>query len=505
MTKNRYAPAVTVIVCVGLVCVHTVLCGLFESKASSISYFFFIGLSLASAVLCLRRAMYCPPGLRRNWVMVAAALLVWAAGTVLAARAQFLEHVSAAAAAVDDLLYLFFFVPLLLAIASPEDRQTIPVFFWLDAIQGLALVYLADIALFGALPFSGAARHPLSTTTMVYAFDIEHCALALFATARLLVSPRRSAERRFFTILTAFLWGYAICSGIYDQIETVKDDAGIWDALIDIPLAGIGLAALYIPDGAAGVTRKTRRLSSALIDNARPGLLGLSLVAVSVWIGTAQSHNLVAIAGIVGAFVLYGIRAAILQHRFSQTEGALERARERLEQLVLQDGLTGIANRRCFDQRLHLEWARARRTGAPLSLLLIDIDHFKKLNDTYGHLTGDESLTQVAQTLQAVLSRPGDLLARYGGEEFVALLPETDEVGAQSVAEQLQRMLSETPPIADIERQVSISIGGTTWIPQEHRSTAEHIVMTADRALYLAKQNGRDRAEYLSLETRPSI
>lgn len=502
MAKNRYMPAVSVFVCLGLVCVHGLLCGIYPAQASYISYFFFVALSLGSAFLCLGRAMNCPPGLRRNWVMVAVALLVWTFATLLAARAQFVQHVSPTAVSIDDLLYLIFFVPLLLAIASPEDRQTIPIFFWLDAIQGLALVYLADIALFGALPFTAEARHPLSTSTLVYAFDIEHCALALFATGRLLVSPRRSAERRFFTILTGFLWVYALCSGIYDQIEITADDAGVWDALVDIPLMGIGLAALYIPDGMAGVYRKGRRFTSALIDNARPGLLGLAVVAVSVWIGTAKSHNRVAVAGIVGAFMLYGIRAAILQNRFSQTEAALEQARDRLEQLVLQDGLTGIPNRRCFDQRLRLEWARARRTGAPLSLLLIDIDHFKKLNDTHGHLKGDESLTQVARTLQKTLNRPGDLLARYGGEEFVALLPETDETGALSVAERLHKVLGHTKPVEELERQVTISIGGTTWTTQQARSTAEAMLDTADRALYLAKQNGRDRTEYLEPESQ---
>jgi diguanylate cyclase (GGDEF)-like protein len=195
------------------------------------------------------------------------------------------------------------------------------------------------------------------------------------------------------------------------------------------------------------------------------------------------------------------VRATMLQSRFSQTETALEGARERLEQLVLQDGLTGIANRRCFDQRFSLEWARARRAGTPLSLLLIDIDHFKKLNDTYGHLIGDECLIQVARTLQKALSRPGDLLARYGGEEFIALLPETDDSGAVSVAERLQDALSRTQPLPTIESQVTVSIGGTTWVPIKG-STAEIVLDTADRALYIAKQNGRNRTEYLSVHSK---
>jgi diguanylate cyclase (GGDEF)-like protein len=206
-----------------------------------------------------------------------------------------------------------------------------------------------------------------------------------------------------------------------------------------------------------------------------------------------------AVTTILGAFVLYAVRSSILQSRYAQTEIALEQARDRLEQLVLQDGLTGIANRRCFDQRFEQEWWRARRTGTSLSLLLIDIDHFKKLNDTYGHLRGDECLVQVARTLQKVLHRPGDLLARYGGEEFVALLPDTDDSGAINVAERLQTSLDRAQPLSGIERQVTVSIGSTSWDPRRG-ATAKRMLDAADRALYTAKQNGRNRAEYLPLE-----
>jgi diguanylate cyclase (GGDEF)-like protein len=201
-------------------------------------------------------------------------------------------------------------------------------------------------------------------------------------------------------------------------------------------------------------------------------------------------------ASILAAFVVYGIRSSYLQSRYQQSQIALERARDRLEELVLQDGLTGLANRRCFDQRLQQEWARARRNRHPLSLLLIDIDHFKKLNDSHGHLIGDECLIQVAQTLRRALNRPGDLLARYGGEEFVALLPETGDLGAEQVAERLQRTLRLCAPVAQVEKQVTISIGVCTCQPGES-SPVQALIEAADRALYLAKQRGRNRIETL--------
>ena len=505
-------------VSVALLCVHVALCATFKSHASAISDVFFVFWAGTALYVTSRRALHSAPVVRRNWGLIALALLIWVIATLLAARAEFWVHASSAAAQIDDLVYFFYGVPVLLAIATPEDRDSTSFFFWLDGILAVAVGCLAYIALFNALPFSSTGFQPLSTQQVVHIYDVEDFSLAVLATARLLISQRRSAEYRFFAITTSYLWVYAICASVYDHIEAVVDDAGVFDALVGPPFILLILAIWFWPASpASNADRTARRLPASFIDNARPLLLGLSVVALSGWI--ARGHFRIAIGTIFGAFVIYGIRSAMLQNRFVRTEADLERARDRLEQLVLQDGLTGIANRRCFDQRLKQECARARHTGLPLSLLLIDIDHFKKLNDTYGHLVGDESLVQVALILQSVLrsqglpgpprepeltrqlravNRPGDLLARYGGEEFAALLPETDDSGAINVAERLQAALRNSAPPAPIDRQVTISIGGTTWTPPM-RCSMDHIIETADRALYQAKQNGRDRTEYLHM------
>lgn len=503
MAKNRSIPAIGVFVFLGLVCAHLGLALAFPARSDAISYVFFVGWAAAALTACLVRAANCPPGMQRNWALVSIALLLWLGGTVAAVGAQFFEHASPSVAALPDFFYFFYGVPMLLAIASPEDRQSIPVFFWLDGIQAAGVGYLAYVALFGVLPFTGTLPHPISVERLIWIYDAEDFVLAVFASARLLASPRKSAERRFFALINVFLWSYAVSASIYNHIEAVKTDAGVFDVLVDVPFLLLAAAVLFPvrkADTEAG--RHGRRLSASLIDNARPALLGLCLVALGAWV--AHDHFAVAIGIVFGGFAVYGVRSAILQNRFAQTEAELETARDRLEQLVLQDGLTRIANRRCFDQRFQQEWARARRTGAPLSVLLIDIDHFKQLNDTFGHMVGDESLTQVAQTLQKALNRPGDLLARYGGEEFVALLPETNDSGAINVAENLQACLMRTPPLNGIDRQVTISIGVTTAVPRQG-VRMEHLLQSADRALYAAKQNGRDRTEYLPMpeESQP--
>ncbi len=163
--------------------------------------------------------------------------------------------------------------------------------------------------------------------------------------------------------------------------------------------------------------------------------------------------------------------------------------------MSFKDGLTGVANRRMFDSVLELEWTNARRGGRPLSLVMIDIDHFKAYNDRYGHLAGDDCLKRVARRLAQAATRPRDFLARFGGEEFVLVLPESDEAAAALVAERCRDLVFKeqiahgASPTAQI---VTISIGVATTVPQ-HGDEPMTFVDEADRRLYRAKQQGRNR------------
>ncbi|AFQ45437.1 diguanylate cyclase domain-containing protein [Desulfosporosinus meridiei] len=173
----------------------------------------------------------------------------------------------------------------------------------------------------------------------------------------------------------------------------------------------------------------------------------------------------------------------------------LQAANERLQNLSFFDGLTGIANRRNFDQRLLQERKRAMREKNPLSLIMLDIDYFKAFNDTYGHLKGDDCLITVASLLVKTLRRPGDFPARYGGEEFGVVLPNTDDIGAAVIAEELRASIERaniehiSSPCAD---HVTISLGVVTRF-QGHLDNSNDLIMTADRALYCSKNQGRNR------------
>ena len=170
---------------------------------------------------------------------------------------------------------------------------------------------------------------------------------------------------------------------------------------------------------------------------------------------------------------------------------------QRLAALATVDAVTGVANRRHFDERLPDEWTRAQREGTPLSLLLIDVDQFKKFNDHYGHQAGDRCLWSIAQAIAGQARRPTDLAARYGGEEFVVLLPGTDAEGCEAVGERIRQALHDLAiahPLNTPSRRVTISIGGATgWPSADSAAEPASLLTAADRALYAAKANGRDR------------
>jgi diguanylate cyclase (GGDEF)-like protein/PAS domain S-box-containing protein len=178
-----------------------------------------------------------------------------------------------------------------------------------------------------------------------------------------------------------------------------------------------------------------------------------------------------------------------------KTEEQLANLRKELEEMSYKDGLTGIANRRMFDSVLELEWSNARRSRQPLSLIMLDIDHFKEYNDQYGHVQGDECLIRVAKVLSQAATRSRDFIARFGGEEFVLVLPESDEEAAAKVAERCRQLIfKEQIPHAKspVSSVLTISVGVGTILPS-HQDQPLAFVESTDKKLYLAKQQGRNR------------
>jgi diguanylate cyclase (GGDEF)-like protein len=198
-------------------------------------------------------------------------------------------------------------------------------------------------------------------------------------------------------------------------------------------------------------------------------------------------------AWLVSASALFSaivVGMTLLLHRAIR---ARQSAQEQLEQLATHDGLTGLLNRRAFFHAAAAEVARSLRYGRPALVLVMDLDHFKRINDTFGHAAGDEVLRRFAETLRTML-REQDVVGRLGGEEFAALLPETADADGRSVAERIrEKVASLSFGTSDQAFTVTVSIGLTTLVPSDHE--VERAVERADQALYLAKERGRNRVE----------
>ncbi len=219
----------------------------------------------------------------------------------------------------------------------------------------------------------------------------------------------------------------------------------------------------------------------------------------------ARLHGVLNIESVDPAFFTPGV-CAVFDAVALQIAGAihlarmaaeLEAANRKLQQLSSLDGLTGIANRRCFDEQLEASWRQLACEGCPLALALVDADRFKALNDACGHLYGDECLRQLARLCAALADGGDDLVARYGGEELVLLLPRRDTAAALAIAERLRARVEQegmAHPSSSVAPVVTVSIGVAAMTP-DPAATPQQLIAAADAALYAAKAGGRNRVE----------
>lgn len=196
-------------------------------------------------------------------------------------------------------------------------------------------------------------------------------------------------------------------------------------------------------------------------------------------------------------YITKPIRPSIVKARVNN-HMELKQYRDSLKALSTQDGLTGIPNRRRFDDTLENEWRRARRNQTAISLLMMDIDFFKAYNDNYGHLAGDDCLRHIASGLTTIVKRPADIVARYGGEEFVLLLPDTSLEGAVIMANRVLekiKIMDITHDFSEVSNRVTLSIGIASMIPADEQMPFD-LIKRADDFLYKAKQYGRNQVQY---------
>lgn len=309
-------------------------------------------------------------------------------------------------------------------------------------------------------------------------------------------------------------WGPPDHHDLHEQPPRVLlvDDAPINLQLLASAL-GRGYELHVARDGAAALDciRREPDLDLILLDIRMPGPSGFELLIwlreefperrlPVIFITAADDEHIQAEGLALGAtdcifrpFFPPVVRARVQMHI------ALKRQLDRLERLARLDGLTGVANRRSFEERFSIEWRRALRIGTSLGLVLFDLDHFKAYNDRYGHLAGDECLRRIAALSQQIVRRPGDLIARFGGEEFALLLPDTDLAGTHWLAERLRQELE---ICCSLDQQsfepnrlpgvMTLSAGCASRVPGCNDDPIE-LILEADRQLYAAKAAGRNQ------------
>ena len=219
------------------------------------------------------------------------------------------------------------------------------------------------------------------------------------------------------------------------------------------------------------------------------------------WLADTYLHSagvviLLIVLGWLGFYLIAQIKRRVeAEAEIVRTRDALEALNQTLERLSLQDGLTGLSNRRHFDISLEKEFSRAVRNVSSLALVMIDVDCFKQYNDIYGHAAGDECLRRISQIVKTGQHRPGDVAARYGGEELGVLLPGTDIRGAMSIAENIRQAIHnlEIEHTGNPAGVVTISAGVDAFVPVRNENIPLELVQAADKALYAAKSGGRDR------------
>jgi diguanylate cyclase (GGDEF)-like protein len=227
--------------------------------------------------------------------------------------------------------------------------------------------------------------------------------------------------------------------------------------------------------------------------------LSATTLLVAAWMQASETPS--ALTGSYGGFAYIGTYVLIVAGSFAFLLMHKERADEETSRLATTDSLTGVFNRRTFIELADQELARSRRAGTPLSLMMLDLDHFKRVNDTFGHLIGDEVLVAFTRLIRDCVRR-GDLVVRYGGEEFCVLLPGTTLAAATALAERIRATCSAQALTAHAFK-VSVSIGLTAYAGDSNITLGE-LLARADEALYLAKDEGRDRVIALPLSALPS-
>jgi diguanylate cyclase (GGDEF)-like protein len=455
------------------------------------SYIFMVVAPALAALAALRRGLREQASSRLGWFTTALAMGIWALGAFGNLWYEMILHRTDLMYRDSILAFNLAIVPVTFLLASEWNDTGRRLASVIDAVLALALGYGYFLFTWSMLTARGAPDMA-GVTTMLWLMDAQNLVVSAGALIRW-CAAEDTKEREIFRALSAYTVSYLVVAFVNNHFLAVNPAYGaLAGSIVTAVFALVAWFALLPPSPEAGQVHSSR--FARAVRSASPLFLAGTLLIVSLFL--IRVDYPLGTAGILIAVLGYGLRSTATQVRHIESEDRLQRDHSELQAIAWTDALTGVANRRFLDQALTGSWRNGVRASQPLSVLMIDIDHFKLLNDRYGHPAGDACLREVARVLRHALVRPGDVLARYGGEEFIALLQEADTAGAIVVAERL-RTAVQALGIENLGSPlgvVTVSIGSASaTLPAG--ATAVSLVDDADKALYQAKCAGRNQVK----------
>src|ERR1700722_20205333 len=468
--------------------VQLIVLGFFgPSVTGPAAYILMVAAPLFAAVATLRRGRSHSSSIRFGWYALSLALTIWAVGAFGNLWQEMILHRQNEMYRASMLAFNLAVVPTTYLLASDwrlHGRQLLRV---VDALVALALGCAYFLYTWSMINDHSAPAEA-GVPYLVWLLDLQNLSLAAGALVRWYVAENRD-ERDLFRALSVYMLVYFVIVFINDHYFAGNPAFGPqYGTLVTLAFAVLCSFALRAPSAAP-----LRSVNSTLVRTIRSGspiLLAVALLSASLFL--IRADYVWGCAGILIAVLGIGVRTTLIQVHQIEHREALRREASALQTIAWTDALTGVPNRHFFTESLARAW-RGERRPEPQAILMIDIDHFKLLNDRYGHPVGDGCLRDVARALQRALVRPDDVLARYGGEEFIVLLRDSPAASAQVVAERLRAAVQNLriENAGSPERVVTVSIGvASAELTDE--ATAARMVADADRALYEAKCAGRN-------------
>jgi diguanylate cyclase (GGDEF)-like protein len=460
------------------------------------AYILMVIAPLLAALAAFRRGRSHAGTIRSSWYAISWSLAIWAGAAFGNLWQEMILHRPDEVSRWAMLAFNLAVVPTTFMLASDwqlRGRQLLRV---VDALVALALGY-AYFQYTWHMINDHAGLTDTGVIDVAWLLDLQNLYLSAAGCARWYAAEDRD-ERDLFRTYTVYKLLYFVIVLVNDHVFAPNPAFGPqYGTIVTLAFAVLGGFALRAPS-----TSPVRSVSPLVVSAVRSGspiLLALALLAASLFLIRVDYPW--GCAGILIAVLGLAVRATLIQVLQMERGKALQRETSALKTIAWTDALTGIPNRLFFTEALARLWRGERSRERP-AILMIDIDHFKLLNDRYGHPAGDGCLQAVAQALQHALARPDDVLARYGGEEFIVLLRDNPESGLRIVAERLRAAVLSLA-IENLDSPdgiVTVSIGAA-GAELTDENTAVRLVESADRALYRAKCAGRNRVE---LAERPS-